>query len=422
MSEPLRITDLRDPVLSEAQQAAVDICEPLTPDLTVDGVLAAAARATGRNGPALSDFGPDDFRERLQVWLDAGQDAGLTGLGRVTLFRQCVKQARNRLRVLDLLRRHPEIHQVPITAPIVVTGLPRSGTTHLVNLIAADTQFRSLPLWESDEPVPVPGEGPGRDGLDPRFLRCRAAWETMQAVNPYVASWHPMNPEHIHEDLDLMGMDFSSYNLEWIMLTAPRWRDYYLDHDQTPHYLWLRTMLQVLQWHRGPDRWVLKCPQHLENLGPLLAAFPDATVVITQRDPVGAVQSAATMQSYSARTLRSTVDVDEIFEYWADRVERLLRAGLRDRHLVPAGRLVDVRFDDLTRDPMSIVNEVYAAAGVGLTDRASAQLTGYLDNHPRDKHGVLAYDLRGDFGITPDRLRDRYSFYLAEHPVRAEVT
>ena len=115
---------------------------------------------------------------------------------------------------------------------------------------------------------------------------------------------------------------------------SPRWRDYYLGHDQTPHYAYLKTVLQILQWQRPGERWVLKSPQHLEQLGPLLATFPDATVVVTHRDPVSVVQSAATMMTYAARMSYRTPDPDFYLSYWTDRIGVCCGRSLRDRHLV----------------------------------------------------------------------------------------
>ncbi len=139
-------------------------------ELSEKAVLAAAVDRTG-----LDDFGPDDFRVRLRLWLEeVDGDPERSGLGRLMLFRDCVRYASNRLRIRHLLLGHPEIHDVEITAPIVVVGLPRSGTTHLVNLIAADTRLRSLPMWESYEPVPDADASGSPDDSDPRYRAGRA--------------------------------------------------------------------------------------------------------------------------------------------------------------------------------------------------------------------------------------------------------
>jgi hypothetical protein len=143
-----------------------------------------------------------------------------------------------------------------------------------------------MPLWEGQEPVADPNEKPGADGIDPRWHRCNAIWDQMRTSSPLIAAMHPMEPDHIHEELEFMLPDFTSYNIEWIA-RSPKWRDYYLAHDQTPHYQGaLLTGLKILQWANPRERWVLKCPQHLEQIGPLMSTFPDATIVVTHRDPM----------------------------------------------------------------------------------------------------------------------------------------
>jgi Sulfotransferase family len=413
----IRVTDLAQPQLDAAQRAALAWGETVPLDFTVAGVLRAARERTG-----LEDFGPADFRERLALLCDEwGGDTALTAMHRVVLFGYLTRYASNRLLIEATLRQHPQILAEPLTAPVIVTGLPRSGTTHLVNLLAADERFHSLPLWESYEPVPLPGEAALPDGTDPRYARCAAAWQGMQQVTPLLAAMHPMEPDHIHEELELMGPDYASYNFEWLS-KSPRWRDYYLSHDQTPHYRYLYRVLQLLQWRRGTrgKRWVLKCPQHLEQLPALLQVFPDATVVFTHRDPLAVIQSTLTMQAYTQRMQRPQVEIAWLRDYWVARIEHLLRSCVRDRPLLGSERSVDCPFHRFMHDPWEILAEVYAKAGLPLTAAARAQLQQFLAAHPRGKAGQVVYDLRGDFALEPQALRERFAFYSERFAVRAE--
>src|SRR5690625_7894723 len=219
MSKAIRIDDLHTPRLDEVQREALDQGEGLVVDLSVDGILERARAQAG-----LDDFGPDDFR-RLELLVDEwGSDPDIYGLHRQVLHDYLVRYASNRLLIQDQWRRHPEILNEEIRRPIIVAGLPRAGTTHLVNLLAADERLHSLPLWEACEPVPRPGEVATGDAGDPRHQRCAEAWEGMQATMPLLAAMHPMDPDHIHEELELMGPDFASYNFEWLS-PSPRWRD-----------------------------------------------------------------------------------------------------------------------------------------------------------------------------------------------------
>ena len=414
-SGAIRIEDLQDPQLTPLQKSIREAAQKIAVHFTEDAVLGAAREQTG-----LDDFGPDDFRERLAVWLQAlEEDVDLGAVGRVGAFRDCVRYAANRLRLEDLVRRHPEILDEEVRRPIIVAGLPRSGTTHLLNLIAADTRLRSLPYWESLEPIPVPGEAPGPDGVDPRLARCRRSYEMQIQLSPLLKNMHDMSPEHVHEEIELQCLDFGSYELEWIA-TVPRWRDYYLSHDQTPQYAYLRKALQAVQWLSGKERWVLKSPQHMEQLIPLLETFPDATIAITHRDPVSVIASAITMLSYGDRIRRSKVDPPAVAAYWIDRVERLLRSCVRDRDAIPAEQSMDVLFHEFMSDDIATVERIYELAGLEMTPAARVELDAYVKTNPRGKHGRIIYDLKADFGVDPDELRRRFDFYFERFPVRAE--
>lgn len=418
MRGDIYIEDLAKPVYTEAQRAALAYGESLAVDLSARSIMREASDTTG-----LTDWGPDDFLERLNLLCEEwNADRELTGLGRLTLRGKLVQHATSRLLIRDTFKRHPEIHEVEIERPIIVAGLPRSGTTHLLNLMAADSRLRALPLWESYEPVPRPGEPVPASGADPRYERCEEAWQRMQAMTPLLAAMHPMNPDHIHEELELMGPNFGSYNYEWLS-HSPRWRDHYLAEDQTYQYEYMKDVLRLLTW-RGrasgaPTRWVLKCPQHLEQLPVLRRVFPDATVAITHRDPVAVIQSAITMLAYGQRMNRGRVMMEELPAYWIARVEHLLRACVRDRDTWPAPASIDIPFQSLTRDTIGAVADIYTLAGLPLTDRARAAFEAFSRRH-REDYGRVRYDLRAQFGLDPEALRERFRFYFEAFPFLEE--
>ena len=416
MPERIRIDDLAKPRYTELQRAALAMEKSIEVRLDPKKILDEASSSL-----SLDDFGPMDFVERLERLCSEWQDdPDLNNLGKLNLRNKLVLYAKNRLLIQDTLTRHPEVHEIEIKRPIIVAGLPRSGTTHLLNLLAADSRLRALPLWESYEPVRTPSERVSEEGVDPRYARCAAEWERMLQMVPLLAAMHPMNPDHIHEELELMGPDFASYNFEWLSF-SPRWRDYYFRTDQTPHYKYMLTVLKILAWQDGePRRWVLKCPQHLEQLPILKEVFPDATLVVTHRDPLAVVQSAATMIAYGHRMSRRRVDPKSILRYWTERVRHLLAACVRDRHLWNETQSTDVLFHEFMADDLATVRQIYAKAQLPLTQVADEEVRRYLKQHPRGKHGQMVYDLEQDFSVSADALRAQFDFYFQRFPIRAE--
>lgn len=405
MSTAIHLDDLAAPRFSDAVREMLQGVASIPVDLSEAAVLEAARAQTG-----LEDFGAGDFHERLDVILQSmREDTGLSALGRLTNFSMLVRFAANRLRLEDLIRRHPEILEIEICRPIIVAGLARSGTTHMLNLLSSDTRLRSLPYWEALEPIPAPGEAPGANGADARLLRCRQGIAMQDQVMPLFKLMFNLQAERTHEEIELLAIDFSTMFIENLGL-LPRWRDYYLAHDQTPHYAYLKKALQALQWLRGPERWVLKTPQHLEQFGPLMKVFPDATVVITHRDPVATVASMATLASYASRMSREPVRPQEIARYWADRIEQMLRACVRDRELLPAAQSIDVRFHEFNADDLGTVQRIYDLAGQSFTEDVRSGMQQFIRENPRGKDGKIAYDL-SVLGLEEAELRQRLRFY-----------
>lgn len=413
-----RFDDLTAPVLTDVQRSILDHTESRTVDLDIDRMVSEAVAEAG-----VDDFADTGgFWDRVSAYIGAIEaDEGLTQLIRGTLRQRIVRLLRNRLTLTDLLARHPEIEAIPIEKPFIVVGMPRSGTTHLVNLLAADPRRRALPYWESQEPLPIPGQGPDVSGVDPRYTRAKNEHDAMMVSAPATAAMHDRFPEAIEEEVEVLDLDFAAYVLEW-HARVPRWRDHYLGLDQHRHYAYMKTVLQALTFLRGPRTWVLKSPQHCEQLSALMATFPDATVAFTHRDPVAVVQSTITMMAYSDRLRRRSIEPQWLLEYWADRVERLLGACVRDRDLIPAERSVDIAFHHLNGHELQLLTDLYARAGVELTPKVRRAFQRYLDGNPRGKHGAVHYDLQRHFGVTPDELRSRFAFYFERFDVLPEVT
>jgi Sulfotransferase family len=406
MSDTIHIEDLAHPTFSpevNEMLAGMAVLADACP-LDAGRLHRQAAEETG-----LTDFGPRDYVERLGVLLEALREVErVTPAGQVVFYSQVLQLLRNRLLLTDLLTRHPEIHGVELAPPIIIAGLPRTGTTHLHNMLATDPALRSLPYWESLEPIPMPAEVGVEP--DPRRQRTDAGLWFLNEAMPLFPLMHEMTTDHVHEEIQLLAIDFSTMFFE-TLAPLPKWEAYYATHDQTPHYRFLRTMLQALQFTRGGGRWVLKSPQHLEQLPVLAEVFPGATVVVTHRDPVDVVVSMATMIAYTARMYTDEVDAEKLGRTWADRIHDLLTACLRDRGVWPAERSVDVRFDDFMADQPTTVRSIYELAGQPFGAAARVAVEDYLVEHRRGRLGSIDYRA-GQVGLDREDLRRRFAPYV----------
>jgi hypothetical protein len=429
MSRIVRITDLANPEYTEAALVALKEAEARPIELTVEPVLATARSITG-----LADFGRGDFRERMAIELsEVDRHPYNTAWGRADFFDGMVHTAANRLRILNLLKLHPEIEELEVNRPIFIVGMPRTGTTDLVNAMAADSRFRTMPNWEGEQLVPDdPEQHLAPDEEDPRLVKARRTFEERLGLLPYRELMHPTNPDFLDEapgdgpDFPLWGWGGT---LAWLreMLNwredSARWRGYL---QPTPPYTWTKKGIKILQWYRPGERFLGKLTGHMEKLGALMQQFPDATVVFTHRDPVAVVQSAATMICYRSRMYYTRIDPAWYLDFYKGLVHHLLRAHLQNRDLVPEKQRIDVVFDKLIANQMGILEEIYRVAGLPLTEASRAEIEHGRSKRARGfvpwEQGKVAVDLRADYGVDPVSIRREFDYYFNALPVRPEVS
>jgi hypothetical protein len=405
-TDVVRLDDLTEPRFSPEAQQIREFVTAMAADCPLDSdtLHAKAVADTG-----LDDFGPGDYRQRLDVYLAALRDIdGMNGPGLVNFHGQLLQLLKNRLLLAELLKRHPEIHGIDLLPPVAIVGLPRTGTTHLHNLLAAAGTFRTLPYWEAVEPFPLPAEA----GIspDPRMARMDVAVNLMNIAMPYFPLMHEMTTEHVHEEIQLLANDFSTMYFE-TLADVPAWRDYYEAHDQTPHYRYMVTQLKALQYLRGGRRWLLKSPQHLEQLPALNEVLPGVVGVFTHRDPVPVALSMIAMITYSARMHRGPVPVEQIAAYWVGRLEQMLDKFVRDRNIIGRDRSIDVRFDDFMADDLGVAESVFAIAEEPISAVERSAMADYLAGHQRGRLGRVETSCEM-FGLDPDDLKARFAPYV----------
>ncbi len=356
--------------------------------LQPESLLAAA-----RKGSGLTDLGGDHFREGLDVLTAALEgEAQLTALGRVAARTRLVSLLENRLRLVESHKRSSVGGEV-IARPVFVLGLPRTGTTVLYGMLAADPAMRSPASWEVARPFPAPAaEDPVRVAAMDKDL------DGFRRLAPGIDHIHPMGSRLPQECLAMHAMELTSYEFATTYPVPSYWA-WLREQDLTEAYQVERRLLQHLQsgGHRG-SHWILKTPCHLMWLDVLLEVFPDALLVHTHRDPATVLASVSSLMA----TMRSAVTdhVDPVavgreqLEAWTWGMQRVM--SVRDR--LPDDRVVDVQYTDTVEDPVGTVERVYRHFGLEFSRAVSAGVRGYLADNPRDKHGSHRYSLE-EFGL-----------------------
>jgi len=378
-------------------------------------LLAEAMRRTG-----LEDFGDERFREPLRLLLAAFErEAALTLLGRMMVRSDILRLLENRLRMAVEHHRHPEIEQGPVTTPLFIMGLPRTGTSILHELMAQDPSSRVPMSWEVQQPWPPPEASTFE--TDPRIAAVDRHLAGIDRVLPDFKKIHPMGARLPQECVALTAHDFAtlifhtthrvpSYQA-WLEAADLRW--VYASH---------RRQLQYLQWKAPARQWVLKSPGHLWALDALAAVYPDARIVQTHRDPLKVAASLMSLLTVLRSLGSDTIDPLEIAEDWTARLARGLETTMRVRatHALAPSQVYDVHFGELMTDPIGMVGRIYTHFGMTLSSEAAGRMQRFLADNPADKHGAHRYTLEAA-GLDPDTERRRYAAYQRHFGIASEM-
>lgn len=379
-------------------------------------LLAQARKQTG-----LSEFGNEQFLVPMRVLLESLEnEADLNPLGRFMNRMSIVRLLKNRLYVHDLIKRHPEILEREIKAPVVVVGLARSGTTRLHRLLAADERFLHLKAWESVNPVPLPASYTTTP--DPRITGIEEGLKAVLYMSPQIASVHPLGAHEVEEEVGLIQHGFSSQLFE-IQAKTPTFAEWLMTHDQLDAYEYMVTLLKVVSWYRKDPldkTWVLKTPQHMQDLDSLIKVFPDAQLVCSHRDPVKAVGSACSMTWNAIVRDTDQVSPQEVGSDWLKKTERMLKKTQQVRQdMVPKENQYDVLYADIGEDWQKAIGGIYGFLGRDFDDKAKSCMQYWVDSNKQHKHGLHKYRLE-DFGLTAAQVDERLMFYRQQHNIPYE--
>ncbi|MBT8363977.1 MAG: sulfotransferase [Deltaproteobacteria bacterium] len=374
--------------------------------LKKENLLEAAERRIG-----LRDWGDPRFKDALAALLDSvNQEGKLTFFGSFALRQFLIENLCSRLRLIEVLKRYPEIQQQKIQSPIFITGWYRTGTTHLHHLLASHPAARAPLFWELRHPCPT---------LDPRcadprrqIRKVRIESRIQHWLVPGFSAVHPLEAERPEECLHLFDKACAG-TTSFFITEAQSFAWWLLDHGIQHGYDFFKIQLQLLNWLRPGRQWMLKWPYHLWHLDALLKTFPDATIVQLHRDPCQAIPSVCSLAALARSSFCESIDVAALGKFWLDYYEAGLARGFKARSKFNKKQIIDIRYSDLKLNPRSAVKQIQnaikldgAKAWTESIERSSSATLKKVRGHHRYASA--------QFGLNTDQIRERFSRYMED--------
>ncbi|HEX9535341.1 MAG TPA: sulfotransferase [Stellaceae bacterium] len=390
-----------------------DAFAPLREPLSADQLIALARRRTG-----LTEFGETAFLEPLQKLLRACyEDANLSLVGRVATRWDVVRFLSNLLRLFDEEERAPEILARPVDRPIFISGLPRSGTTFLHSLLAADPANLVPRVWQLIHPYPPRAS---ESEPDRRARRVARQLRLFGLLAPDFRRMHPIDAGSPQECSEITAHVFASLRFD----TTYRIPSYRRWLDKTGHleaYRFHKRFLQHLQHQTAEGgRWVLKCPDHVFALDAIRAVYPDARLVFVHRDPLAVLLSVARLTETLRRPFTRSIDKAEIgrqdSDRWLAATELMIAAAQEKRFAEP---IFHVQYLDLVKDPVGTVAALYSYFGGALHPDAAARIGWLVEAKPNGGYGAHGSRLE-EYGLDAALERERYARYMAHFGIQPE--
>ncbi len=382
------------------------------PDIafTVDQIVAAAEQSTG-----LSAWGDLSFRQNLDVLLKSFlEEVPQADEVRQYFYARCLGLAQTRLLIEGTIRRHPEIEDVPIERPLIISGYPRTGTTILQNLLSLDPLARPLLYWESLQPVPPPE--PETFFSDPRIAQHAAHLSEFYRHYPEWESIHYLTADGPNECENLFTFDFAC-TMFHAAHELPSFMKYILNRDMKPSYRFYKRLLQLLIWKFPGKRWVLKAPMHLPYLADLLEVLPDASLVVTHRDPCKVLASMCSLISggRAIANVPGSVDKLRVGQEHLAMIPDIMGRYARLRKQLDPSRFFDIDYRDTVSDPVGLIRRIYAHFDYPFVDGYDQLIDSYLAEHRQHKRGRHQYSLE-EFGLSQAEVLERFKPYTDSFP------
>ncbi|WP_317930798.1 sulfotransferase [Halioxenophilus sp. WMMB6] len=416
MSEQIHITDFEQPIYTEQMIQVLTKLEGL--EIALDNKSLLAKVQANLDVPLHID---NEMLARFQsLYGEVFANGPLHAMGRLGLQNRAVDGIADVSRMEYIHATYPEVGERPIERPLIVAGMPRSGTTHLLKLLSSDPFFHTLYRWQTYRSFPSKAMLEGRE-TDDRRETGAAKDAILDVTLPHFRSLFDVEASDATEEIEVMAKACFGVTPSF-QGDVPEYDRMFYSTDQTPAYRFLYRFLQAMQWcEKTPleSRWLLKSPQHLGALTAVNRVFPDACLVFTHRDPASVFTSLVTMIGYVIRATYSSATKQQIIDKTLRMQHGFLRGLVNDIDKI-SGPVEHIYFDQFMKNKQEAVARIYRAAGMEFNSDVERRVTEQAQAHTRDRRGKVVYDLQADFGLSRDEIRKEFAYYIDRFPVAIE--
>ena len=418
MSDTIHISDFEQPVFEQGMLDIINSLEEVPIPLDNESLIQLAKDQL--DVPFHHDQATLD---RFQAWFQEALANGPTHkLGLMAIQQIATEGLADISRMHYLEQTYPEIKQQSIERPIIVAGMPRSGTTHLMKLLSTEPSLRTAKRWQTFQAFPSKAM---LEGSEPDNRKENGALrdEMTNTLLPHLRGLFDVGATDSTEEIEAMlkacyGVTPSFQG------NLPNFDKRFYSEDQTEAYQFLYRYLRALQWvekDESASRWLLKSPQHMAALPAIKNVFPDACMVFTHRDPASVFTSLITMIGYNLRCMYSSCTKEQIIEKTRRMQHGFLRGIVNDIDKMD-GPVEHVYFDRFMGNKVETVERIFETAGIEMDDATRGRVTEAARTQTRGRLGRYVYDLEGDFGLTRDEIREEFSYYIDRFDVAIEET
>ena len=376
--------------------------------INANEILDQAKSETG-----LSDLGEPLFFEGLNRLIDSiNHEANLNEIGIQAQPIRIQGLLSNRLRFEEDLKKFPEILDQEIIAPIVIVGLPRTGSTMTHRLLASDPNHTAMLWWEGRYPALLPGEKQG--DIKARMELGKAEVDAVVAASPEALDIHPWDYKGADEEILLLEHNFLSTVPESFM-ALPSYSEWIEEQDHTLAYEDLKKFIQYLQWQnpgREKKRWVLKSPHHLGFIDKMISVFPDAKIIQTHRDPIKTVPSFCSMCANLFEPLTTNFDKVFIGKHWSNKLTRALNHCMNISEQHP-GNFLDLEFLNMIKDPIDEMKKIYEFIGEPFGEKTEVAMEAWREENKHEM-GAHKYSLE-EYDLTESQINNNFAKYQQKY-------